>query len=163
MELRSPVTPIPGLGAQARPDGHYERAHLVPAAGSPSVDGNESQARRRSNRAAMALLVAAGAIGADMIVRPVLAPDLLAHPVIQGVAAVAFVGTAYGVQRGWKSARRAARAFGDLLGATSFLALSRFATFSTAAEWWTAGFWAVQAGALGYALQQIGWAGDAAP
>ena len=159
MEARSPVTPIPGVARPLQADRALGRQELV-AASALDPAPPRAIATRRDRSAAAALVLAALGVAADIVVRPVLAPDILPHPVVQWSAVAALIGTAIGVRRGWRPARRLARVFGYVAGAGSFYALSKFMSLGTGADWWVAGFWALEAVSLGYVLQRLGWAGD---
>jgi hypothetical protein len=158
MEYRSPVTPLPGVSRPLNEPGVFRRAELIAIESSRATP--VAPAGRRDSRAAIALVVGAAAVAADIVVRPLLAPEILPHPVVQWSVAAALVGTAIGVQRGWRPARRLARLLGYAIGAGSFLALSRLPSFATVDGWWVAGLWALEAVSLGYVLQRLGWAGD---
>lgn len=158
MEQRSPTTPIPGAEPQLRDLQSLRREEITRI--DKAQHGVIPHDHTRDRSAATALTIGAAAFGADILVRPLLAPDLLRHPVVQTIAMGALLATAFGVLRGWRPARRAARGIGYIVGAASFFALSRFASLAGPAEWWTAGLWAVEAVSLGYMLQRLGWAGD---
>ena len=158
MEVRSPVSPIPGVVRPVEPQVFGRQALQPPAA--PDSAGRAPTHQRRDRAAAAALTVAAIGAAADIVVRPILSPDTLPHPVVQWGAVAALAGTAIGVARGWRPARRVARVFGYVAGAGAFYAVSHFASLGSAAEWWVAGVWSVEAISLGYVLQRLGWAGD---
>jgi hypothetical protein len=158
VEARSPVSPIPGVVRPVEPR-VFGRQELVPSA-APELAASAHARKRGDRAAAAALTLAALGTAADIVIRPILSPDILPHPAVQWGAVAALVGTAIGVRRGWRPARRVARGLGYVAGAGAFYALSHFASFGSPAEWWVAGLWSVEAISLGHVLQRLGWTGD---
>ncbi len=159
MNHHSPVTPVAGVQREQLDLSAFVRGAIThaeqPADSTPALDS-----KPRDKAAAAALAGSAIVLAADIVVRPLLAPDLLPHPVAQWTAVSVLAATGVGVRLGWRGARRMARAIGYVAGAGSLLALSRFASFASGAEWWVAGVWAAEAAILGYMLHRLGWAGD---
>jgi len=159
MAHRSPITPVTGVQREPLDVSAFVRRGLTHAEPVPT-SAPPSGASPRDRTASAALACSALVLGADIVVRPILAPDLLPHPVAQWTAVGVMAVTGVGIRLGWRPARRLARGLGYVAGAGSFLALSRFATFASGADWWVAGVWAAEAALFGFMLHRLGWAGD---
>ncbi len=157
MSHLSPVTPVSGVQRESLDMSAMVRGALTPVRPAATP---QSATSARDRAAAIALTGSALVLAADIVVRPILAPDLLPHPIAQWTAVSVLAATGVGVRLGLRTARLVARALGYVAGAGSFLALSRFASFASGAEWWVAGVWAAEAALLGYMLHRLGWAGD---
>jgi hypothetical protein len=157
MAHRSPITPVTGIRRESLDASTFVRGEMTRAE-APSSPPSLVQTRDRA--AAAALGLSAVVLAADVIVRPLLAPDLLPHPLVQWSVVGVLAATAAGVRLGWRTARRIARGLGFVAGAGSLLSLSQFASFASGAEWWVAGVWALEAALLGFMLQRLGWVGD---
>jgi hypothetical protein len=159
MPFPSPVTPIPAEKRDERwAFPQHESQTLVPP---PLIAaGAELASTPQDSRAALLLTAAAIVYGVDALVRPLVDPSTISHPIVHSVVGGLLLGTAVGLWRRWRPARTIARALGYGLGVGLFTTLDRLPDPSVLADWWVVVVFTAQGAALGFMMNVIGWVGE---